>query len=328
MRFSRFLAVVAAGMLAGGALGQEGQPANGGAHAQPDETPQQGGAPAPAQGGPLVSVDFKGGTLKELAVALRGATKEPVNISLQGDAAGVEVEPMSLRNVTVESALRAAIGNRIGTQFLPDGSGLELKFESVQSGPQDASVFVITRSPSSFRNSPPPPRERVEVLSIQRLVSGDEATTPDVVLTAIDTGLMLQQNDREPRPQIKFHKDSGLLLIRGDPQDVALASEIVKRMMSDHDRQTSEAARRKAASIERGAALRPGGAASERGRTAGGQGDEVPVGVAPTQARGAAGAGQPRSGPDRDRSAQAGRGGGDRRPRRGAGRRRQHPGEP
>jgi hypothetical protein len=204
----------------------------------------------------LVSVDFKGGTLKELAVALRGATKEPVNISLQGDAAGVEVEPMSLRNVTVESALRAAIGNRIGTQFLPDGSGLELKFESVQSGPEDASVFVITRSPSSFRNSPPPPRERVEVLSIQRLVSGDGATTPDVVLTAIDTGLMLQQSDREPRPQIKFHKDSGLLLIRGDPQDVALATEIVKRMMSDHDRQTSEAARRKAASIERGAALR------------------------------------------------------------------------
>lgn len=206
--------------------------------------------------GPMVSVDFKGGTLQEFATALRASTSEPVNISLQGDAAAVTVEPMSLRNVSVESALRGALGARINqNQFLPDGSSVIIKFDQVQSGPSDSPVYVVTRSPGvEFRGGMP--QSTIDVISIQRLVGGDQPLTPDIVLSAIDAGLSLQDRGETPRPDIKFHRDSGLLLVHGNPAHVSLVDEIIKRMMSDHDRVLSESGRRRAASIERGADMK------------------------------------------------------------------------
>lgn len=201
--------------------------------------------------GPIVSVQFNGGNLQEFTSALRASTKDPVNISLQGDANSISIEPMTLQNVSIESALRAALGARTNaTSFLPDGSSVFIALEDVRANPNDVPVFVITRSPGS-QSRGGAPQTSVDVISIQRLVSGDQPIPADVVLSAIDAGLGLQNAGDNGRPDIKFHKDSGLLLVHGNPQDVSLVSEIVKRLTNDHERNVIESRQRKAASIER-----------------------------------------------------------------------------
>jgi hypothetical protein len=111
-------------------------------------------------------------------------------------------------------------------------------------------VHIVTARPAEAPRRAASQDPAIEVLSIQRLLTGDNPVSPDVALTAIDAGLGLQ-GEGDEKPQIRFHKDSGLILVRGRPMDVRLASEIVSRMISDHDRASSETARRRAAEIER-----------------------------------------------------------------------------
>ena len=218
---------------------------------------------APAQepvSGPLVSIEFKGGTLGDLVKAVRGATKEPVNISLQGDAGSIPVEAMSLREVSVGSLLSAALGARAGQPELRgDGSAQTTTLNTEPGAGGGAPIFVITRREGVPQGMGYPVNMRghepiTDVLSIQKMVTGEGALPPEVVLTAIDTGLAM--GEAGPRPQIKFHKDSGLLLVRGDQNQVALVGEIVRRMQKDYDTRGSDQVKRKQMQIGLTAELR------------------------------------------------------------------------
>ena len=251
MAIRPFTTILAAGaaLIAGFAAAQgpqQGTPARVGQRAGPQ-------APGPVEqgaDGPIVSIEFKGGTLGDLVRSLQAQGKDPVNIALQGDAAAIPVERMALRNVTVHSALEAALGSRINTVlFEADGTSKQITLEQLAGNGDAAAVFVITRHETQARQMGREPS--VQVFSIQKLVSGSGAMPPEVVLTAIDTGLGLQTRAEGARPQIKFHKDSGLLLVRGEGMDVNLIEQIVSRLQKDHERQVAEESRRKAVEIDR-----------------------------------------------------------------------------
>lgn len=237
--------VVAAGLLPAAAWGQS----EGRQPGRPPNAPALSGPRSPSLGGPTVSVEFRGGTLGAFAEALRRSTDEPVNIALQGGAADLPVAPMSLRGVSVYAALRAALGDRVGQVGRgADGSQMWIGFETVNGGgDQDSPVFVVTGQVYGVEQSD----QMVDVISIQRLIAGPEAMAPDVVLSAIDAGLAFQRDGRDARPEIRFHKDSGLLLVRGHPRDVDLVQRTVKRMLDDHQAAVAEAQQRKAMEIDR-----------------------------------------------------------------------------
>src|SRR5205814_1564779 len=114
--------------------------------------------------------------------ALRGATPDPVNVSIQGDLANLPVERMTLRDVTVHSALRAAMAGRADNlEFRPDGVQTRISLEPVASGPSDWPVYIISRHETGSIRMPDSPTQ-VTVLSIQRLVTGPDAVPPEVVL--------------------------------------------------------------------------------------------------------------------------------------------------
>src|SRR5688500_8384466 len=79
-----------------------------------------GAPPAPAQqqpaaapnvpktSGPVVSIDFAGGTVNDFIGAVqKAAAPAAVNVIRPAEAAAVPAPPISLRNVTVQTALEA-----------------------------------------------------------------------------------------------------------------------------------------------------------------------------------------------------------------------------
>jgi hypothetical protein len=207
--------------------------------------------------GPQVSVSFKGGKLPEFVDALRSATSEPVNIALQGEAAGIQVEPMELRNVSVGAALHAALGGGVGRITTePDGTQSQVMLRSIDS-PDGTSAPVYSVSREIMGRARPRTERMVDVYSIQSLLQGGGAKdqTTRVVLTAIESAVNLAQEEGEPQPEIKYHQDSGLLLVRGTGPQLALVGQVVKRMISDQEQRAAIESQRRMRSIDRRAGL-------------------------------------------------------------------------
>lgn len=217
---------------------------------------------------PTVSVNFKGGTLEEFVQALRAASDQSVNIALTGDVAGVRVDPVQLRDASPESALRAVLSSYLGPPVLTSyqGSPVGLAEQAIVSidtyppgTPEGAPVIAVSRRMITRQagSAPSPNRQMVEVYSIQPLVQGDkDQAGARAALTAIEAALALAQDKADPEPEIKFHQDSGLLLARGTGPQLALVSQVVKRMVSDHGQRTGMQAQQRMMAIERQADVR------------------------------------------------------------------------
>jgi hypothetical protein len=226
-------------------------------HGQQQESapPAKGAVRQAPQESTVVTLDFRGGTLQEFVAALRAATKDPVNVVLQGEANKISVDPMQLRDVTPEAAIQAALTPRNRSwEAMPDGSQRMILLETVR--PDSQTMPVHTVGVRVERGSQPPGSPAAvaaEVFSIQRLVRGDEgsglAAVPEsVVLSAIDAGLKLTRQG-EPKPQIEYHKDSGLLLVRGQVSDVRMIQEIIRKMGEDQGRRASDTRQKRKAEV-------------------------------------------------------------------------------
>ncbi len=210
----------------------------------------------------LISVDFNGGTLAQFVTAIKSQSKEPVNILPQGDAAKIPVEAVQLRDVDVETALRAALETKlINQETMPDGMQRKLYLETIRGDAPSKPAFVVGFQTGGARATVPqapgmsPGNDSVTaVYSIQRLVHNDDkdgmTTLPEtVVLSAIDTGLKLASVEGVEKPELQYHKDSGLLLVRGRRDDVSVVEEVLRKLVSDQDRRTEGTRRRKIAEI-------------------------------------------------------------------------------
>lgn len=204
-------------------------------------------------------LEFPGGPLSDFVAAVRAASPDPTNIVLQPGSETVPVPPMTLVDVSVESALRAALEPLfIESEVGPDRELVKITITMVMPEPDVRPVFIISRrtAPAPHKQSP----RSTEVFSIQRLVMGAErdGITPvpeRVILEAIDAGLALSQHGESPRPEINYHKDSGLLLVHALPADVRLVQDVVKRLTEDYIIRASEAVQARRHKIERAAEM-------------------------------------------------------------------------
>jgi hypothetical protein len=217
------------------------------APAQPKATP-----PPEPGAAPTVSVEFAGGTVAEYVAALRKAAgPSPVNIVVSEAAAQVRLAPVSLKSASVWNAVHviqaAAGGSALGHwQVGPAFEGAPTA-ESLSGTP----VFAVNFYP---REGPAGAGRFLEVFSIQSIIEG-EGATPEVLLTAVETALKLE-GDGASRAEVKFHKDSGLLLVRGTKQDVRAVEQVVERVRHDMDRRSKDSARSRQIDIQRQAEAR------------------------------------------------------------------------
>src|SRR5579885_1766739 len=100
MNWRVVLASVRVGAVCAGAMGQHQAPGS--------PTLQMGGAPSePTE--PVVSVDFKGGTVGDYVEALRHASEQPVNVTLPPTLARLAMPPVKLKSVSLGDALSAIV---------------------------------------------------------------------------------------------------------------------------------------------------------------------------------------------------------------------------
>ncbi|MBL8755743.1 MAG: hypothetical protein JNK15_20775 [Planctomycetes bacterium] len=183
-----------------------------------------------------VSVDFPGGTIAGFVLALRD--QEPkVNVIVAPLAADAKLPRIELRGAGIEQALEAACAVA--------ESKLLVRMKSFRG--KGETVFTITaQEPTPMTNRPnagtatPMPSgmgpaaaiepPTVDVHSLQDIVeSGDGCGLPiATVLSAIEAAV-----GADSGTTLRCHKESGLLIARGDRESLAVVQKVLKSLHSD-----------------------------------------------------------------------------------------------
>ena len=201
-----------------------------------------------------VTLAFPGGTLATLVTALR--TAEPnTNIVVAPRAGDAVIPPMDLRGAGVEQALQSAC--------------------MVAEGPNDISVkesngirpvyTIVARERRQQQQPGFPGQDPNEVFqrvfSLNHLTtigdvnSGVEPLAVQTILSAVE----LATTADDKAPMMRFHKDSGILLVRGTHQQVQRASEVLAVLADDKVGREDRARRARAPAPEQ-----PAGAKEDR----------------------------------------------------------------
>lgn len=191
-----------------------------------------------------ITVDFKGGTVAQYVELLKKSGKA-VNIVASERASKQQLSALSLNQVNIGVAvysIQAAAASGAGQwkidQITPPMGGYPPGM--LQPGGEAYSVdfFPFGRRGEDLV---------VESYSLVRIIKSEghaEGMDAKVVLTAIETGLKLQNEGAEQPPDLKFHSDSGLLFVRGTNSDVRLVGSIVSRLLDDARSRTIAAEKR------------------------------------------------------------------------------------
>jgi hypothetical protein len=184
------------------------------------------------RGGPTVSLNFHGGSLGEYVESLKAAAeREPTNILVRGDADAILVGPTELRDVSLMTALQLVSGD------YQDGEmGFKVTATNVGAQPADNAFLVAVRSFGPV-SGVPVPRETC-VLSLREMTTPLPGDPPEVVvpaetiLMAVET-VMVASGGEQAEAEIRYHPESGLLIVAGTPRALEASQRVVESIFSD-----------------------------------------------------------------------------------------------
>jgi hypothetical protein len=195
--------------------------------------------------GPLVTVKFPGGSLRDYIGAVqKAAAPADVNVVPPPDANDVKLPEISLKGVTVRSALEAVQW----AVFDNAGSSAYQVYVNVNDG-DTSPVYAVyrTNNPTVLdarRRAQEHGQQQIEVFSIRELIEPRPGTNNEQanaarsnVLGAIETALRMQQDDGQQPPDVKLHQETSLLIVRGTPDQINIVRNVLARMRDDAERQ-------------------------------------------------------------------------------------------
>ena len=181
------------------------------------------------------NLDFGGGTPQQLVAAIEKATGEPLNAIISKQDEEMTLPALKMRQVTVEDLFNAiAQGSRrmemfvTGTYFsggttVPQYSQKETSFGFRKVG----NVWVF------FSEKVPPPVDTTTVKTrFYQLHPYLEQSSIEDITTAIQTAWKMMGEYKPPRipnraTDLKFHKETGLLIAVGDPNQVQVIDDVL-----------------------------------------------------------------------------------------------------
>lgn len=187
-----------------------------------------------------ISIDWRGGTLERFIEQLRQSAQDvPVNVIVDTEAAAWQVQPLALRQLSPEQAVMAVPW----ATDVPEGMDLAVEPLLDDSGrPVVLSLVVRRHATPTTQRLAAKERVRPNVLSIRTLLEGRPGEDPAVVmdaetvLTAVQAALDMADADDRPA-ELKFHQDSGLLIVQGDEWELETADRVVRLLAEDiHER--------------------------------------------------------------------------------------------
>jgi hypothetical protein len=239
------LAVLSAAILA--AVLTPGAKAQAAPSPQPPPATATTADPLAAAPVPRISLRFAGGTLAEFVAAVRAAGTG-INVVSSSLADRVPVPAVTLTDVAVDEALRA-VGDVVPGTFRVKVDG--------DRQPKGKPVFSIAvaeapRGPTATAIGPngmvtgDEPFRIVKVFSLRELTRSADgggidkvALASTTVLSAVEAGLGIGGGAKEPTADLRYHEDSGLLFVRGTPEQTGLVHEVLRNLTEDVQRMRS-----------------------------------------------------------------------------------------
>jgi hypothetical protein len=183
---------------------------------------------------PVIDLSFAGGTVIDYVAALRKATGD-ANVVVDPEAAEVVMPPVTLRHVTVPAALEVLKGRTVvnGELFV------QLDVAHVPSfSPEERPTYQV-QARVGGRNRPAAPSRATKVWTVSSLLGGD--LTSRKLLSAVETALEVVGS--EPKPDVRFHEDTGLVIARGNESQIdAIAAVIDQLNNARNQRQNDQVA--------------------------------------------------------------------------------------
>jgi hypothetical protein len=191
--------------------------------------------------GPLTrfDLDFPGGTPGELAAAIQKAMGKPLNVILPDEHVRVKLPALKMKNVNVAELFQALESASRKTEIVTQsmyGGGFPGSYQQVTSnyGFRNTGGVLTDETIWTFYVEKPnyPGQSTAKVCRFYSLAGYlERGATVDDITTAIDTGAkMLGETSA---PQIRFHKDTKLLIAVGEPSKLEIVDAVLRALDSN-----------------------------------------------------------------------------------------------
>jgi hypothetical protein len=184
------------------------------------------------------SLDFRGGTPKQLITAIEKAMSRPLNAIIPPEHADVPLPPLKMSNVDVRQLFQALelTSQKNETRGFPGGfPGSYQQYRTsygfrTQGQISDESIwyFYVEKPIVPPAEVYTPPQKICRYFSLAPYLEGDQ--TVEDITTAIQTGWKML--DEEDTPKISFHKETKLLIAVGEPARLEIIDDVLKALKS------------------------------------------------------------------------------------------------
>jgi len=209
------------------------QPAPG--RGRPDNAQPDPKAYSPAKQGGTVTLKFPGGTVREYVDMVRkNAVDVYVNVSFTDSVEKLEMPSIEFTGVFVGTALEAV------TQMVAPHAEQTVKVRELRggSGIPGETLYILGLVSNNPLGTTPGPK--MVVFSLNDLIGpawiahqpNDGTIAAETILTAVETAARTAQAEAPP-PDIRFHKESGMLLLRGSREQLEAAHEVFAHLHDD-----------------------------------------------------------------------------------------------
>jgi hypothetical protein len=179
------------------------------------------GQPKPPPAVAVIDLSFPGGTVIDYVSALRKAAGE-ANIVVDPEAIRVAMPAVALRHVSVPAALEVLKGRSFN-----DGlSFVQLDVAHAPSfSPEERPTYLVQARSGGVPRVAARPTQTM-VWTVARLLGED--LTSRKLLSAVETAVEVA--GPEPRPDVRFHEESGLLIARGDDAQIDAIAAVIEQL--------------------------------------------------------------------------------------------------
>lgn len=195
------------------------------------QEPDAVGVPAqsiPSPADQTVTMQFAGGTLAEFVAALR-KSQPKANIVLATVAGSAQVPALELKNAGIEQALEGA-----AMAAEADFDVRVKEFKGVGWPVYSIVAYESSRGAATTATGAVEPKGPMQhVFTLNELTDKQPLDVEPFTVKTILGALRLATEDQRDPPSIRYHEDSGLLLVRGTREQLQVVEQLLSTMRRD-----------------------------------------------------------------------------------------------
>ena len=169
-----------------------------------------------------IDLKFEGGTVSQYAQALR-ETSDGVNIVVMPDAADVELGPIELKQADLFASIMLLDDYEQVTSSRITHLDVEPQPSVTDAG---LDIFVINGIVRDMAREQP---ATSMVLTVSQLLTADPPIPAEDILSAVEAAMELTKGILQA-PDISFHKETGLIIARGHPEQMNTIESVIDQL--------------------------------------------------------------------------------------------------